>query len=326
MNSDFVVDEEIKIAAQLSLAEIVIGSLGHGFKIPLTGHILSLNQLSFLLNSINSKKLPTSSLFEISSIAAVLKSFSPAGQKLGPMFSISVQGFLFWITNAVFRRILFGQLIGAILLSLWAFVQPAITYILIFGFQFFAIIENYNQKFSKDFSFIKTSLLTTVVCIILLKLLVAIILVFYSYFSEKEIKIFKIENISKWSIQKRLFESDDLTTASTKVNSIKTSPLKSAFKDLFKPIFLFSFILMMLFVWNLESSLSEKIWLTLRPLAVAYLFFYIIRSPSVDRLLMKLANRSEKFNRIYLKSKMALSFVAKWSTRSPEISSRRQLK
>lgn len=326
MNSVDIVDEEIKLAAQLSLTEIIIGSIGHGFKIPLTGHILSLNQLSFLLNSINSKKLPTSSLFEISSIAAVLKSFSPAGQKLGPMFSISVQGFLFWITNVVFKRILFGQLIGAILLSLWAFIQPAITYILIFGFQFIAIIENYNQKFSKDFSFVKTSLITAVACIILLKLLVAVVLVFYSYFSGKEIKIFKIENISKWSVQKSLFESGDLTTASTNVNSMKMNPLRSAFKDLLKPIFLFSFILMMLFVWNLESSLSEKIWLTLRPLAIAYLLFYIIRSPSVDRLLMKLAKRSEKFNRIYLKSKKALSFVAKWSTRSPEISSRRQLK
>lgn len=141
-----IADLEIKRAAQLSLTEIGLGSLGHGFKIPLTGHVLSLNQLAFLLNAINRDVLPKSSTFEISSLAAVMKSFSPAGQKIGPMLSIAMQGFLFWLSTTLLGIGLLGQLLGAVMLSLWAFIQPLITLLMIYGLSSVDLFEFHRDR------------------------------------------------------------------------------------------------------------------------------------------------------------------------------------
>jgi hypothetical protein len=306
------VDLEIKKAAQLSLVEISIGSLGHGFKVPLTGQALSLNQLAFLLNAINKDQLPVSSVFEISSIAAVLKSFSVAGQKLGPMLSIAMQGFLFWLMNLIFKKKLVGQILGSILLALWSFIQPLLTYFLIYGFQLIKIFEYYEKKLAQDFSFIHQSILIGVSTVLVLKTSFAIALALYSHRTKKEIQF-----LSEMQIQK--LTSQMHTTQSS------TSAWRAALKDLSRPLFLISFLLMILFVWQFEVSITKKIWIAMRPLATAYILFYLLRSPFVAAQLLKLSKKSESFNRIYQKSKKALDLVAEWSTRSSEISARRKL-
>lgn len=295
--SEQTTDIEIKRAAQLSLIEISIGSLGHGFKIPLTGQILSLNQLAFLLNANNKDQLPTSSSFEISSIAAVMKSFSPAGQKLGPMFSIAMQGFLFWIFNSLFRKNIVGQLIGAFFLSLWSFVQPIITYFLIYGFELVKVAEYYQRKLSQDFSFIHQSIIVGVVIVLTVKILAAFSLVIYSVRTRKEIQFIASEKVQK--------------LASAQAVSFKTSssPWRAALKDMTRPVFMLSFILMMLFVWQIEGPFSQKIWLALRPLALAYLLFYLIRSPFISAKLFEFSQRSQRFNKIYQKAKKAFELM-----------------
>ena len=70
--------------------------------------------------------------FEISFITAVMKSLSPAG-KLGPMMSISSQGLLYSLGVFVGGVGTTGKVIGMILLSLWAFIQPFISYFLMYG-------------------------------------------------------------------------------------------------------------------------------------------------------------------------------------------------
>jgi hypothetical protein len=297
--SEQTTDVEIKRAAQLSLIEISIGSLGHGFKIPLTGQILSLNQLAFLLNANNRDQLPTSSSFEISSIAAVMKSFSPAGQKLGPMFSIAMQGFLFWIFNSLFRKNIVGQLIGAFFLSLWSFVQPVTTYFLIYGFELVRLAEYYEKKLAQDFSFIHQSIIVGVFVVLVTKILAAFVLVIYSVRTKQEIQFVDPEKVQKLASAQSL----NFETAS--------SPSKAALKDMARPVFILSFILMMLFVWQIEGPFSQKIWLALRPLAIAYLLFYLIRSPFVAAKLFKLSQRSERFNKIYQKAKKAFALMNK---------------
>lgn len=295
--SEQTTDIEIKKAAQLSLIEISIGSLGHGFKIPLTGQVLSLNQLAFLLNANNKDQLPTSSSFEISSIAAVMKSFSPAGQKLGPMFSIAMQGFLFWIFNSLFRKNIIGQLVGAFFLSLWSFVQPITTYFLIYGFELVKVAEYYEKKLSQDFSFIHQSIIVGAIVVLGVKILAAFSLVIYSVRTKKEIQF-----IDSGKVQQ---------IAATQVLDFKTSssPWRAALKDMTRPVFMLSFVLMLLFVWQIEGALSQKIWLALRPLAVAYLLFYLVRSPYVAQKLFQWSQRSERFNRIYQKAKKAFAFM-----------------
>ena len=183
------VDLEIKRAAQLSITEIGLGSLGHGFKIPLTGQLLSLNQLAFLLNAVNRDKLSNASVFEISGIAAVLKSFSPAGQKLGPMLSICMQGFLFWTGTVVFGANFLGQSLGAVLLCLWAFVQPALTLLMIYGTDFLKVGDYYLKRLNEDYSFLATSLLYAVSSLVLVKLAIALWMVFYSFTRKQEINL-----------------------------------------------------------------------------------------------------------------------------------------
>ena len=290
-------DLEIKRAAQLSLVEISIGSLGHGFKIPLTGQLLSLNQLAFLLNANNKDELPTSSSFEISSIAAVLKSFSPAGQKLGPMFSIAMQGFLFWVFNALFRKNIVGQLLGALMLSLWSFIQPAVTYFLIFGFQLVKLYDYYEKKLAQDFSFIHHSMVVGVIAVLLLKIVFAFALVIYSVRTKKEIRFIDAERVQNLSHRTVNFK-----------NSL--SPWRAAFRDMTRPFFLLSFFLMLLFIWQIEGPLSEKIWLALRPFATAYLLFYLVRSPFIAKKLFNYSQRSASFNKIYQKSKKAFELIS----------------
>lgn len=297
MQESSTTDVEIKRAAQLSLVEISIGSLGHGLKIPLTGQILSLNQLAFLLNANNRDQLPTSSSFEISSIAAVLKSFSPAGQKMGPMFSIAMQGFLFWIFNSLFRKNIVGQLIGAFFLSIWSFIQPITTYLLIYGFELVKLFEYYEKKLAQDFSFIHQSILVGVILVLALKILTAFGLVIYSVRTRKEIRF-----IDPAQVQKLAGHAVDFKTS--------LSPWRAALKDMTRPLFILSFVLMALFVWQIEGPLSQKIWFSLRPLAIAYLIFYLIRSPYIAEKLFQLSQRSERFNSIYQKAKKASDLIA----------------
>lgn len=294
--ADISTDIEIKRAAQLSLVEISVGSLGHGFKIPLTGQVLSLNQLAFLLNANNKDQLPTSSSFEISSIAAVLKSFSPAGQKLGPMFSIAMQGFLFWIFNSLFRKNIVGQLLGGFFLALWSFIQPVVTYFLIYGFELVKVAEYYEKKLAQDFSFIHQSIMIGVLIVLFVKIIAALSLVIYSVRTKNEIRLINPERFQKLT---------------NKTVDFKTSqnPLRAALKDMTRPVFLLSFALMILFVWQIEGPFSQKIWMGLRPLATAYLIFYVVRSPYVATKLFQLSLRSERFNKIYHKAKKAFSLM-----------------
>lgn len=296
MNETKTTDIEIKRAAQLSLVEISVGSVGHGFKIPLTGQILSLNQLAFLLNANNRDQLPTASSFEISGIAAVLKSFSPAGQKLGPMFSIAMQGFLFWIFNALFRKNILGQLLGAFFLSLWSFIQPMITYFLIYGIELIQFFEYYEKRLAQDFSFIHQSILVALILVLSVKICVAFALVIYSVRTGKEIRFIDPNQVQKLADQ----------TVSFKVSD---SPWRAAFRDITRPFFLFSFILMALFVWQIEGPFSQKIWLALRPLGTAYVIFYLVRSPYVARKLFEYSQRSERFKKIYDKAKKAFALM-----------------
>lgn len=291
-------DLEIKKAAQLSITEIGLGSVGHGFKIPLTGHVLSLNQLGFLLNAVNQDGLPRSSAFEISSISAVLKSFSPAGNKIGPMLSIAMQGFLFWLSLSVIGVNIVGQCLGAVLLSLWAFVQPLVTLFLIYGFDLVRVGEFYVKKVSDDYSFLALALVYALALILIVKVAIAVTMVILSSKYKKEIKVLKSPEKLERAVK-----------LSTPVDD-NESAAKSAVKDLFRPLFLLSFLLMLSFIWQINGNFAEKIWWSLRPLATAFCLFYILRSPWVAEKLLNFRKKSKAFAKIYEKSRKAFAIVS----------------
>lgn len=130
--------EEIgRYAAIQSIAEIGLGSVVHSLHLPLGGHLLSLNQ-GFILTLAGRRVTGgraegMSRTTGIATVAAVLKSLSPAGKKLTPMLAISVQGFLYALGLGLLGLNTLGASLGMILLSLWGFLQPSIVGYLVFG-------------------------------------------------------------------------------------------------------------------------------------------------------------------------------------------------
>ncbi|MEQ1721996.1 MAG: hypothetical protein ABL930_02390, partial [Pseudobdellovibrio sp.] len=145
---------------------------------------------------------------------------------------------------------------------------------------------------------------TTICCggFMILKISIAVGFVIFSISSKKEIKIISDKGISRALLSQVPRETN-------------RNPLASALKDLLKPLFLLSFVLMSIFIWQLNGSLSEKIWLSLRPLAIAFIFFYILRSPWVATKLLDFSKKSKRFEKIYLKSKSAWALVTEKITR-----------
>lgn len=278
-------DLEISRAVRLSTIEIVAGSIGHGFKIPLTGFFLSLNQLYFLANALNKDKLSRSSTFEISGIAAALKSLSIAGQKVGPMFSIMAQGSLFYLGTLVAGTGLVGQLIGATLMTLWSFIQSLLTYIVVFGLDYTGMLSYLNEKLVlKNFA-LGHYLLATIAIAVLFKILMGLTLVLLSYFKKEEITFVSVEKIN---ILK--------THLKVKPNLLPQNNLKAAAKDLLKPFFILNLAIMIFFYSRMEKSVDLIAWYAVRSLAIAYLLFFCVRNTYVQQMLKK------RFSGFYLKA------------------------
>lgn len=270
-------DLEINRAVGLSTIEIVAGSIGHGFKIPLTGFFLSLNQLYFLANALNKDRLPRSSTFEISGIAAALKSLSVAGQKIGPMFSIMTQGGLFYLGTFIAGAGLPGQLLGAFLLALWSFIQSLTTYIIVFGFDYVGMLNYLNEKLVlKNFA-LGHYLLLTILLAVVIKVILALALVLLSYFKKSEISFFKVEVLQKFKSHLAVNTTEPTSQPSW----------KAALKDLIKPFFVLNLAVMIFFFYQLDKSVDAIAWLVLRSLALAYLLFFIFRNKYVQNKLRK---------------------------------------
>jgi hypothetical protein len=137
-----------KSCAFLALTEIGLGSLLHNFKIPFSGHFLSLNQV-FILSRATIESKNRSAGAEISGVVAILKTLSPMGKKLTPMLAISMQGVLFSLGTLVFGVNFIGVIVGAILSSLWAFIQPLLLLYLFYGTEAVNIFEFYWREIQK---------------------------------------------------------------------------------------------------------------------------------------------------------------------------------
>jgi hypothetical protein len=295
------IDLQTQTATHLSAIELGLGSLLHAFKIPFSGHFLSLNQGFFLSSTLRVLSKSTSATrlqlskmtFEISILTALLKSLSPAGQKWGPMLSISMQGILYSLGILVLGANIFGAILGMILLSLWAFIQPLITLIISFGFsEMQKIIIFYTERLENDFHVSRQNLWTVVATVFAIKIISAIAIAFIAFFMQ----IKKIKNIQLKLKQQQLVQPKYLRQNSN------ISIHKKVLKDITKPLFLFSFALAYIFLFITEKDMVSLIWKGLRPLAIAVLLFYLIRSETCHRLLLKLISKSSYLMLLYRKS------------------------
>ena len=257
-------------AVSLGTIEVGAGSILHAFHIPLSGHFLSLNQAFFLSRSIHLQKDARSPLM-ISNLAAILKSLSPAGNRLGPMLAISAQGFLFTAGTLAFGANLAGALLGCALLSVWAFAQPLLTYYIFFGATLFKSIDKVLSEFQKVFGIGPKNwwmLLTVLIVIKLLLTFGAGIAAFFVRNSTIEKYQAKLQGLGA---QKLLRE--------------KGQNSRSVLKDLLNPFFLASLALTVFFAYFTESPFSQIIWIALRPIALCLVFYFLSRTEWVrDRL------------------------------------------
>lgn len=262
--------EEIgKQAAILSLVEIGLGSLLHSFRIPLSGHILSINQIALISRAtfqLKSLKAP----LQISIISSLLKSLSPAGKKLTPMLAIAAQGLCYYLGIFFFGINYFGLFFSVLLSSLWAFVQPILFIYLLFGKNSLSVADYFLHEFEKFYPHADQLIIRTLIVFLLLKFILAI-----------SISIFAI----------KMSDSDFNKYQKAMILKIKAKPASNhsaivlALKDLLNPVFLISFFMTIaFFIFSQSPAMTLNIWIFLRPLAIGFILFYIIRVYSFDKL------------------------------------------
>ncbi|MGE3760139.1 MAG: hypothetical protein AB7H97_20405, partial [Pseudobdellovibrionaceae bacterium] len=178
------------LAAQLTLVEVVLGAFIHGLKIPFGGNLLSLNQGFFMTRAVKLSKQSRAQAVRypiyISTIVGLLKSLSPAGNKLGPMLSISAQGFLFSFGILLLGVGLAGQIFGMALLSLWAFVQPVLTLLLFFGKDLITAFEFYLQKLNSTLGLEPLFFLNVFLAVVSVKVILACMIPILMYKKSEE--------------------------------------------------------------------------------------------------------------------------------------------
>lgn len=272
--------------ATLSLIEIGLGSLLHAFKVPFSGILLSLNQGFILCRAaILSRDIPQNlwTTYSISNVAAVLKSLSPAGKKLGPMLSLSMQGLLFNIGILIFGTNPVGLCVGMALLSVWTFLQPLVTYYLFFGNELINAVEYLYKKTLPYHGLKAESLLWIFLGLVVTKMLAAVVLAIVAWRTQGETIYGKNyeEGLIKLAREKGTKISDDRK---------KGNAAWLAFKDLFRPLFLVSLVTTGAFLYFSQHDYAQIGWYLLRPLAIGFIFFYISRTLTLDRWLTKIEN------------------------------------
>jgi hypothetical protein len=263
-------------AARLAMVEVALGAGVHAFKIPIGGHLLSLNQGLFLTRVVRDlrgiARVSQYPLY-VANISAILKSLSPAGNKLGPMLSISAQGCLYSTGILIFGANLFGVVIGMMALSLWAFVQPLLTLYVLMGNSFVQALEFYLHKVQQGWGLAPQRILMGLGVLVAVKALIAALVGWCGYrMSPSQFQQFE-ERVA--ALAKRFPQRRPQTPAPTHHGQ---RALLAA-RDLLRPWFLLSLVLTGLFFYFSESSWSALIWVLLRPLAIGFALFYISRSP-----------------------------------------------
>ncbi len=292
-------DKEVEVlgdfAATLSLIEVGLGSFLHGFHVPFAGVFLSLNQGYLLVRASTDDRVPPRSWipYQISNVAAVLKSFSPAGKKLGPMLSLSMQGLLFNIGTFIFGETLFGLSVGMVLLSFWGFCQPVLTYYLFFGADLFRALEYMLEKSLPYHHLSVHDLTLLLIGLIIIKALLGVLLVFFA------------RNRKGIAFQKRL---EEIGLGKLQQGTHIRGPLfVLVLRDLFRPLFLASLLMTGLFLYFTESEKAEIFWMMMRPVGIAFIFFYFSRTVTLERWLSHLeGGRGRSFA---LAAKKALSKI-----------------
>lgn len=284
-------DLEIKSASHLALVEIVFGSVGHGFKIPFTGTLLSYYQLYICLAMMIRKNAPPIQVFNTSVLVSLLKTLSPLGKKITPMIAIFIQGFLLWFGIVLLGGSILGMMVGSALLVSWSIIQIAIGYTLVYGFDFFRMIEFFQKEMSY---YTSVNIYAVFIAYWIFKILLAEGLLGYL--------VLKTESgTDEWSLDEKKM-LDWRAKMFQKQNEVTTSSsVLHAVKDLTNPFFFLSLVFMVLFHFFKSTPIMDIVWFVCRTLAIAFLMFYLIRADWVKRFLFSCFGKSKRYRSLYKK-------------------------
>ncbi len=269
-------DDIGKKAALLSIVEIGLGSFLHAFSVPFTGHFLSLNQ-GFILTRAAMESGDRRAPGIISAVAALLKSLSPVGKKLTPMLAIGMQGQLYNLGLLLLGNNGFGRILGMSLLCLWGFIQPLALYFILYGKTLVEMAEYYANELSKVFTVTPEDFISILISLIVFKIICGVVVVILAQILKKK----KIEQYESWLISKH------------KPQEAKKegSPWLLAFRDLFSPVFIVTWLLMLLFYLYSQHERADLIWMLLRPVALGYLIFLGLRVFPVEKIIPWVSGR-----------------------------------
>ncbi len=264
-------DAIVANAALLSFVEIGLGSALHAFKVPLTGHFLSLNQgllLSRASLSQRSKTLPA----EVSNVSAVLKSLSPAGNRLTPMLAISAQGLCLTFGLTLFGLNPVGLSVGMLLLGLWPFFQPLAIAYLLFGETLVQavtlVFRGIDKAFGTPVSLTLVFILVGVKCLLSLGVVVAAYRTPQTSFERYLGTIMRFRK----------------KPGAISENARPRHPIWLALRDLCNPLFLGSLLLTLAFFLWAESPRATVVWGLIRPIAGGFLLFLLFRLLPLERI------------------------------------------
>jgi hypothetical protein len=305
-------------AAYLSAVEIGLGSLLHSLHVPFTGYFLSLNQGFFLSRAIaQGRELPRARLIpaSISSIAALLKSLSPSGKKLTPMLAISMQGLWFCAGTLLFGATLAGAVVGSVLCGLWAFVQPLLLFSVLYGKDLARIAAFYEEKFH---------VLWLLWALVGLKAALSAGLAVagwmmpearFARYRERLVAVARgrgargpgargapVVGVGAMSVAGSAVGGADRDAADALGGGIMgvtgdeamrgtsgaMSAAGGAARDLLNPLFLVSLALTAGFFRFAEAGFAEIAWQLLRPVAVGFVIFFLVRVISMEGLVARL--------------------------------------
>ncbi len=256
------------------LVEVGLGSTLHAYRVPLKGQLLASLQTVLLVGF--GKSLRGRGLARIALLSALLKSFSPLGQRVRPMLYIALQGLCFATPVRLLGWNLGAVLLGAVLLGSFTLASSLAVDTLTFGTSFLTALSGAAASLSAALGLPPLSLGVLLGGAFVLRALLSIALGLSAYCWDLQ------PWIQRWSRARRTRPEPSGAAQSAARARRARPPALAALRDLLRPRFVLAFFvstLLLLFFAKLRGS--DLLGVVLRGLCVSYLGFLLLRRVNV---------------------------------------------
>lgn len=269
--------EEVAVYSAISSGiEVSIGSLLHGMKVPLKGHIMAMIQNLLLIQY--SKVLNSFDLISISFITASLKIFSPLGPKLKPMIFIFIQGTIFALPQLLFGTNYLSLLVGSFLMITTTTALNIFIEVILFGGKIIDAYMGFLQTITHFLNIPDLSFQNLIFGIALINGAYAFLLAL-TYYS-------RIDQViqQKWNQGDKARFSVEMNTKQNLLLS-----MRGALSDITRPKFILGIFLTVLFIFFF-SGLSKISALVIfaRSLMLSWVGFVVARKIDYELVIKKL--------------------------------------